>query len=68
MHHHAHGHSRRDFFSKAFGGALAGASIFEEAFLRATWARAQSLGASTNLFKIEKTLTAFMPRWHSHRF
>src|SRR5712691_13356044 len=52
MHHHAH--SRRDFFSRAFGGALAGASIIEEAFLRATWARAQAPGASTNLFTIEK--------------
>src|SRR5216683_6897313 len=54
MHHHAHGHSRRDFFSRAFGGALAGASIVEEAFLRATWARAQAPDASANLFKIEK--------------
>jgi glyoxylase-like metal-dependent hydrolase (beta-lactamase superfamily II) len=54
MHHHAHAHSRRDFFSRAFGGALAGASIIEEAFLRATWARAQAPGASANLFKIEK--------------
>jgi cyclase len=56
MHHHthAHAHSRRDFFSRAFGGALAGASIIEEAFLRAPWARAQAPGASTNLFNIEK--------------
>jgi cyclase len=54
MHHHAHGHSRRDFFSRAFRGALAGASIIEEAFLRATWARAQAPGASANLFTIEK--------------
>src|SRR6266853_2038222 len=54
MHHHAHGHSRRDFFSRAFGGALAGASIIEEAVLRATWARAQAPGASANLFTIEK--------------
>src|SRR5712671_2630594 len=54
MHHHGHAHSRRDFFSRAFGGALAGASIVEEAFLRATWARAQAPGASTNLFQIEK--------------
>ena len=54
QHTHAHAHSRRDFFSRAFGGALAGASILEEAFLRATWARAQSPGASTNLFTIEK--------------
>jgi len=52
MHHHAH--SRRDFFSRAFGSVLAGASIVEEAFLRASWARAQAPGASTSLFKIEK--------------
>jgi cyclase len=52
MHHH--GHSRRDFFTSAFGGILAGASVLEEAFLRATWARAQSAGASTQLFAIEK--------------
>ena len=57
MHHHhahVHTHSRRDFFSRAFGGVLAGASVLEEAFLRASWARAQSPGASTNLFNIEK--------------
>src|SRR6202795_3602839 len=54
MHHDGHAHSRRDFFSTAFGGALAGASIIEEAFLRATWARAQAPGASRNLFRIEK--------------
>src|ERR1700681_1439573 len=53
-HSHSHAHSRRDFFSRAFGGALAGASIIEAAFLRATWARAQAPGASTNLFAIEK--------------
>ena len=35
-------------------GALAGATIFEEAFLRAGWARAQSQTASANLFTIEK--------------
>jgi glyoxylase-like metal-dependent hydrolase (beta-lactamase superfamily II) len=54
MHRHTHAHSRRDFFSRAFRGALAGASIIEEAFLRATWARAQAPGATTDLFKIEK--------------
>jgi cyclase len=54
MHHHAHAHSRRDFFSRAFSSALAGATIIEQAFLRATWARAQAPGASTSLFKIEK--------------
>lgn len=53
-HKHAHPHSRRDFFSRAFGGALAGASIIEEAFVRATWARAQAPAASANLFTIEK--------------
>jgi cyclase len=56
MHNHHHGHSRRDFFTRAFGGVLAGASVFEEAFLRATWARAQSAGASTELFTIEKVI------------
>jgi hypothetical protein len=54
MHEHTHTHSRRDFFQRAFGGILAGASVMEEAFLRASWARAQSAGASTNLFTIEK--------------
>ena len=33
---------------------LAGASVVEEAFLRAAWARAQSPGASTQLFGLEK--------------
>jgi glyoxylase-like metal-dependent hydrolase (beta-lactamase superfamily II) len=50
-HHH---HSRRDFFRRSFGGVLAGASVFEEAFLRAGWARAQAPTASANLFDIEK--------------
>src|SRR5580692_3038849 len=54
MHDHVHVHSRRDFFGRAFGGLLAGATIVEAAFLRATWARAQAPGASTNLFTIEK--------------
>ncbi len=53
-HHHHHAHSRRDFFSRAFGGVLAGATIFEEAFLRAGWARAQAPTATANLFTIEK--------------
>ncbi len=56
MHDHAHAYSRRDFFSTALGGALTGASIIEEAFLRATWARAQAPGASANLFNIEKVV------------
>lgn len=49
-----HVHSRRDFFTKTFGGILAGASVLETAFLRASWARAQAPGASTILFTIEK--------------
>jgi cyclase len=53
-HTHTHAHSRRDFFHLAFGGILAGASVLEEAFLRAGWARAQAPGASTNLFSIDK--------------
>jgi cyclase len=51
---HTHGHSRRDFFHLAFGGILAGASVLEQAFLRAGWARAQAPGASTSLFTIDK--------------
>lgn len=47
-------HSRRDFFSRIFGGILRGASILEIAFMRASWARAQAAGKSTNLFTIEK--------------
>jgi cyclase len=47
-------HSRRDFFRRSFGGILAGASLFEEAFLRAGWARAQAQTATANLFDIEK--------------
>jgi len=54
MHLHTHAHSRRDFFHLACGGILAGASVLEEAFLRAGWARAQAQGASTNLFTIDK--------------
>jgi cyclase len=51
---HHHDHSRRDFFRRSFAGILAGASVFEEAFLRASWARAQAQTATTNLFDIEK--------------
>ena len=51
---HHHQHSRRDFFHRSFGGILAGASVFEEAFLRAGWARAQAQTANSNLFTIEK--------------
>jgi cyclase len=51
---HHQDHSRRDFFHRSFGGILAGASVFEEAFLRASWARAQAQTATTHLFEIEK--------------
>ena len=51
---HIHKHSRRDFFARSFGGILAGASVLEEAFFRASWARAQSRTASASLFDIEK--------------
>jgi cyclase len=54
MGHHHHGHTRRDFFRRCFGGVLAGATIFEEAFLGAGWARAQSQTVTGNLFDIEK--------------
>jgi glyoxylase-like metal-dependent hydrolase (beta-lactamase superfamily II) len=47
-------HSRRDFFAHSFGGILVGASVMEEAFFRASWARAQSQTASASLFTIEK--------------
>jgi cyclase len=51
---HHHGHTRRDFFRRSFASVLAGASVFEEAFLRAGWARAQAQTATANLFTIEK--------------
>src|SRR5262249_25894664 len=51
---HHHHHSRRDFFRRSFGGLIAAASIFEEAYLRAGWARAQAQTATAKLFDIEK--------------
>ncbi|HEY1242736.1 MAG TPA: MBL fold metallo-hydrolase [Bryobacteraceae bacterium] len=51
---HHHGHSRRDFFSRSFGGILAGATVLEMAFFRANWARAQARTAGSELFTIEK--------------
>src|ERR1700688_2308885 len=51
---HHHEHTRRDFFRRCFASVLAGASVFEEAFLRAGWARAQAQTASASLFTIEK--------------
>jgi glyoxylase-like metal-dependent hydrolase (beta-lactamase superfamily II) len=54
MSHLHHQHSRRDFFSRSFGGILAGATVLEQAFFRANWARAQARTASAELFTIEK--------------
>ena len=51
---HHHGHNRRDFFRVCFGSVLARATIFEEAFLRAGWARAQAQMADAVVFTIEK--------------
>jgi cyclase len=52
--HHHHHHHRRDFFRLCLGSVLAGASIFEEAFVRAGWARAQAQTTNASLFTIEK--------------
>src|SRR5215469_1653383 len=49
-----HSHNRRSFFRQSFGGVLAGASVLEEAFFRASWARAQAPAANASLFTIEK--------------
>jgi len=49
-----HGPSRRDFFSRSFGGILAGATVLEVAFFRANWARAQARTAGAELFTIQK--------------
>jgi len=66
MHNHSHaddshpndGHgshsTRRDFFQQLVGRAMAGASVLEMGFFRAAVARAQALGASTQLFDIQK--------------
>jgi len=50
-HHHT---SRRDFFRRSLGSVLTGASVLEEAFLRAGWVRAQARTSPANLFDIEK--------------
>jgi glyoxylase-like metal-dependent hydrolase (beta-lactamase superfamily II) len=57
MHNHshaAHSHSRRDFFQKLAGGAMAGASVLEMGFFRAAVARAQAPAAGAQLFDIQK--------------
>jgi cyclase len=52
---HKHGHlSRRDLFHQLVGGAVAGASVLELGFFRATWASAQSYRATTRLFELQK--------------
>jgi glyoxylase-like metal-dependent hydrolase (beta-lactamase superfamily II) len=51
---HHHHHSRRDFFRRSFGAIVAGASVLEEAFLRAGWARAQAQTSTAKLFDLEK--------------
>ena len=49
-----HVHSRRDFLALITGVGLAGMTALERGFARAALARAQSRGAATNLFDIEK--------------
>ncbi len=49
-----HTHTRRGFLAQALGPAWVGASLLEQAFFRAALARAQSPGAPTDLFEIEK--------------
>ena len=47
--------TRRDFFTKALAGALAGVSLMEAAFSRAAWARALApTMADAKIFDIEK--------------
>lgn len=47
-------HSRRDFFRRMMGGALAGASILEMARHQAAWAQALAPGADPTRFNIQK--------------
>ena len=47
-------HSRRHFLRAALGGGFVGASLLEQAVFRAAAARAQSAGAASNLFEIER--------------
>ncbi len=49
-----HVHSRRDFLALITGVGLAGMTALERGFVRAALARAQSRGAATNLFDVEK--------------
>ena len=47
-------HTRRGFLSQTLGAGFIGASLMEQAFFRATLARAQAAGAPTDLFDIRK--------------
>jgi cyclase len=49
-----HLHSRRGFLTRTLGAGWLGASLLDQAMLRATQARAQALGAPRDLFEIEK--------------
>ena len=49
-----HVHSRRGFLARTLGAGWVGSSLMEQAFFRATQARAQSPGAPSGLFQIEK--------------
>jgi glyoxylase-like metal-dependent hydrolase (beta-lactamase superfamily II) len=49
-----HSHTRRGFLAQTLGAGYLGASLMEQAFFRATLARAQAPGAPTNLFDIRK--------------
>ena|SRR5437016_9334395 len=47
-------HSRRNFLKTALGAWISGAGILDQAVFRAAQARAQSAGAPTTLFDIER--------------
>ncbi|MGA3027489.1 MAG: MBL fold metallo-hydrolase [Bryobacteraceae bacterium] len=49
-----HAHSRRGFLTQTLGGGFLGASLLEQAFFRATLARAQAPLAPSDVFEIEK--------------
>ena len=49
-----HVHSRRGFLAQTLGAGWTGASLIEQAFFRASLARAQAATAPTNAFDIEK--------------
>lgn len=49
-----HEHSRRGFLAQSLNSIWMSATLMEQAFFRATLARAQAPAASTNVFNIEK--------------